>query len=79
MEGKKMFIKKYKAEMHRNKSIVVEEEKSIVKEEVRSKLERERSVHETKMKREYICRNTKQKKKQRMCVEKKSYMMKKNH
>ncbi len=65
--------------MHRNRSIVVEEEKSIVKEEVRSKTECERSVHETKMKRKCNCRNTKQKKKHCMCVEKKNKMIKKNH
>ncbi len=79
MEGEEMFIKKHKAKMHRNRSIVVEEEELIVKHEMRSKIERKRSVHETKMKKECNCQNTEQKKKHCMCVEKKSNMMKKNH
>ncbi len=74
-----MFIKKCKAKMHRNRSIVVKEEKSIVEHEVRSKIECKRSVHETKMKKECNCQNTEQKKKHHMCVEKKNNMMKKNH
>jgi hypothetical protein len=41
--------------MHRNRSTIVEEEKSIVKEDVKSKTERERNVHKTKMKRECNC------------------------
>jgi hydroxyacyl-ACP dehydratase HTD2-like protein with hotdog domain len=55
VEGEEIFIKKRKAEMHRNRSIVVEEEKSIVKHEVRSKIQRKRSVHETEMKKECNC------------------------
>ncbi len=58
-----MFIKKCKAEMHRNKSIAVEEDKSIVKEKVRSKTKCERRVHEAEMKRECNYRNLEQKKK----------------
>lgn len=68
-----MFIKKCKAEMHRNRSIAIEEEKSIVKEKVRSKTNCEKKVHEAEMKRECNCRNIEQKKKYRMCVGKKNH------